>query len=144
MEEQLPSGLWAKGRYPGSSRTTKSRRATGLPLAGTGRSPGDTPLARGAMFDLEQIGQVDGVVAAPSAALPDAGAHDGDGKMGLVAAGSVDRDEIALSLQEDAGDQFLDQGLIDREGSRFQTAMRNSPAPAVSVAVSTIIRARTA
>ena len=93
MEEQLSSGL---GEGQVSELVEDDEVAPGELLGGTSLAPG-------AMFGLEQIDQVDGVVAAPAAALPDAGAHDGDGKMGLAAAGSADQDEIVLSFQEGAG-----------------------------------------
>ena len=47
-------------------------------------------LTAGPEFGLEEIDQLDDVVAAAAGAVSDAGAHDGDGEMGLAGAGAAD------------------------------------------------------
>ena len=120
MEEELPAGL---GEGQVAELVEDDEVAANELFC-------DTPLAPGAELGLEVVDQVDDVVAAAAGALSDAGAGDGDGEMGLAGAGSADEYDVALTLEEPARGELLNQGLVDRRGGEVEVGQRRWPSAA--------------
>lgn len=76
-------------------------------------------LATRATLGLEAVHQVDDVEEAAAGAIPDAGAGDRDGEVGLAGPGAADQDDATLVGQELAGREVAHERFVDgraREG----------------------------
>ena len=78
-----------------------------------GDQVGGPALAFSAGFRVELVDQIDDVEEPATAAVADAGARDADREMGLAGSCSADQHEVALMIEEVAGGEVTDQGLVD-------------------------------
>jgi len=67
-------------------------------------------------FRVKLVDQIDDVEEPSPSAVPDAGARDADGEMGLSGSGAADQHEVALMIEEVADGQIPDQCLVDLSG----------------------------
>ena len=78
-----------------------------------GDQVGSASLPFCAGLGIELVHEVDDVEEPAPAAISDTGPGDTDGEMGLAGSGAADQHEVALVIEEVAGGQVADQGLID-------------------------------
>lgn len=67
----------------------------------------------GTSFCIELVHQIDDVEEPSPPAIANAGAGDADGEMSLAGSGAADQHEVALMIEEVAGGEVADQGLVD-------------------------------